>query len=218
MMPSMMSSATSWPASITIFAARPSGVPAATASRSRSPVETWGTPWRACKRCACVPLPEPGAPSRTSLIPSNSAGLSARRGAPILPAAPDRVKPGRIGYASRPTGRSTPRQRDSEDGPTQDRQAPAAERAVCAIRRRHLRHQRERPRGHRGLPQAPEPHRQPLCRPRRHRRRADRRPDRHRPARARRRSGRCATRPPAHSARRATSSRTSSAIARSTSA
>ena len=34
-------------------------------SRSRSPVETCGNPWSFWMRCACVPLPEPGAPSMT---------------------------------------------------------------------------------------------------------------------------------------------------------
>ncbi len=40
----MMSSLTSAPASITFFAAMPSGVPALTAARSMSPVETCGMP------------------------------------------------------------------------------------------------------------------------------------------------------------------------------
>jgi UDP-N-acetylmuramate: L-alanyl-gamma-D-glutamyl-meso-diaminopimelate ligase len=44
------------------------GVPAATAPRSRSPVEMWGTCRCSRRRVACVPLPEPGAPSSTSRI------------------------------------------------------------------------------------------------------------------------------------------------------
>ena len=40
----MMSSLTSAPESITFFAARPSGVPALTAARSMSPVDTCGMP------------------------------------------------------------------------------------------------------------------------------------------------------------------------------
>ena len=48
----------------------PSSVPRATASRSRSPEDTCGTPYLACRRCACVPLPEPGAPSNTIRIMS----------------------------------------------------------------------------------------------------------------------------------------------------
>ena len=66
--PSTMSSETSWPASITALALRPSSVPRATASRSRSPEDTCGTPYLACRRCACVPLPDPGAPSNTIRI------------------------------------------------------------------------------------------------------------------------------------------------------
>src|SRR5688572_29073014 len=66
--PMMMSSLTSAPASITFFAARPSGVPAFTAARSMSPVEICGMPnfWQ--MNAACVPLPAPGAPNRISLI------------------------------------------------------------------------------------------------------------------------------------------------------
>jgi hypothetical protein len=66
--PMMMSSLTSAPASITFFAATPSGVPALTAARSMSPVEICGMPyfWQIC--VACVPLPAPGAPRRMSLM------------------------------------------------------------------------------------------------------------------------------------------------------
>src|SRR4051812_14331558 len=64
-MPSTMSSETSLPASMTAFAWRPSGVPALTAARSRSPVEMCGTLSSAFSIAAWVPLPEPGAPSKT---------------------------------------------------------------------------------------------------------------------------------------------------------
>src|SRR5688572_27063250 len=66
--PMMMSSLTSAPASITFFAARPSGVPAFTAARSMSPVEICGMPYFWQMNAACVPLPAPGAPNRISLI------------------------------------------------------------------------------------------------------------------------------------------------------
>ena len=111
MMPSMVRSSTSWPASITALAARPSSVPAATASRRRSPVDTCGTPRRASRRCACVPLPEPGAPSRTSLIFRVTPRAPARRAAPILPAASSRVKPRGSAMLRPPTGRSAPAKR-----------------------------------------------------------------------------------------------------------
>src|SRR5690606_39930342 len=64
-MPSTVASSTSLPASITAFAFWPSGVPRATAERSRSPVEICGMPKRCTRRWDCVPLPEPGAPRRT---------------------------------------------------------------------------------------------------------------------------------------------------------
>src|SRR5688572_15583439 len=60
----MMSSETRWPASITFFAATPSGVPAFTAARSMSPVEIWGMPNFSRMKFACVPLPAPGGPRR----------------------------------------------------------------------------------------------------------------------------------------------------------
>ena len=66
--PMMMSSDTSWPASITFFAARPSGVPALTAARSMSPVEICGMPNFSRMNCACVPFPAPGGPRRISLM------------------------------------------------------------------------------------------------------------------------------------------------------
>ncbi len=58
----MMSSETSWPASITFFAATPSGVPALTAARSMSPVEICGMPNFSRMNCAWVPFPAPGGP------------------------------------------------------------------------------------------------------------------------------------------------------------
>src|SRR3954471_17351739 len=60
----MMSSETSWPESITFFAATPSGVPAFTAARSMSPVEICGMPNFSLMTLACVPLPAPGGPSK----------------------------------------------------------------------------------------------------------------------------------------------------------
>src|SRR5262245_54624898 len=60
----MMSSETSWPASMTFFAAMPSGVPAFTAARSISPVEICGMPNFSRMKFACVPLPAPGGPRR----------------------------------------------------------------------------------------------------------------------------------------------------------
>src|SRR5690606_20417022 len=52
------------PASITVFAASPAGVPAATAARRRSPVESCTRPNLSSSMRACVPLPAPGGPSR----------------------------------------------------------------------------------------------------------------------------------------------------------
>src|SRR3954469_14672042 len=62
-----IASLTSSPRSITVFAWRPTGVPAATASRSMSPVESWTMPRSAWSRAACVPLPAPGGPRRMML-------------------------------------------------------------------------------------------------------------------------------------------------------
>src|SRR5258708_22090026 len=60
----MMWSDASCPASITFFAAAPSGVPAFTAARSMSPVEICGMPNFSLMKVACVPLPAPGGPRR----------------------------------------------------------------------------------------------------------------------------------------------------------
>ena len=170
-----MSSETSWPASITALALRPSSVPRATASRSRSPEDTCGTPYLACRRCACVPLPEPGAPSNTIRI--------SRPDPPQKEALPYRNRPRhwqRPGYPSRavlrsrdralkhrlstmpaktaPPSPATPSTPSPAASPPSSTPPPAAS---------------SRP------PQAQEPHRQGLRRPARHRRRADRGPDRH---------------------------------------
>src|SRR5215218_8219645 len=59
-----MASDTNSPASITALAWRPTGVPALTAARSMSPVDSWTMPRLAIRRCACVPLPAPGGPRR----------------------------------------------------------------------------------------------------------------------------------------------------------
>ena len=58
------SSGTSSPASMIALAWVPSAVPAFTAARSMSPVESWTMPKRSTSRCACVPLPAPGGPRR----------------------------------------------------------------------------------------------------------------------------------------------------------
>src|SRR6185436_7542823 len=68
----MMSSDTSWPASITFFAATPRGVPAFTAARSMSPVEICGMANFSRRNLACVPLPAPGGPSRIKFIKAGS--------------------------------------------------------------------------------------------------------------------------------------------------
>src|SRR6266850_3790428 len=70
--PMMMSSETSWPASMTFFAATPSGVPALTAARSMSPVEICGIPNFSQMKPACVPLPAPGGPRRIKRITAAS--------------------------------------------------------------------------------------------------------------------------------------------------
>ncbi len=61
----MISSLTSCPDAITALARSPIGVPAATASRSMSPVEMCGIPLAAANDFACVPFPAPGGPSIT---------------------------------------------------------------------------------------------------------------------------------------------------------
>src|SRR5438132_11749017 len=71
MMPTMISSETSAPEARTGAALRPSSVPSAIASRSRSPVEMCGTPCVEASRLACVPFPLPGGPMKISFIRSS---------------------------------------------------------------------------------------------------------------------------------------------------
>src|SRR5215211_2752423 len=69
MIPTMISSPTRPPASITALAARPSGVFSRTAARNMSPVEMCGTTkWRD-RRTHCVPLPAPWRPRMMSRAP-----------------------------------------------------------------------------------------------------------------------------------------------------
>src|SRR5258705_10475245 len=67
-MPSITSSLTSSPRSITTFAAVPISLPACTASRRMSPVEIRGIRCPIANRSAWVPFPAPGGPSITTLI------------------------------------------------------------------------------------------------------------------------------------------------------
>src|SRR5262245_15144156 len=68
MMSTTVASETSRPSRITCSTVSPSGVRLRTASRRRSPVEMWTQPRFSAIRLACVPLPEPGGPSNTSLM------------------------------------------------------------------------------------------------------------------------------------------------------
>mmetsp|Transcript_5933 Transcript_5933/g.25231 ORF Transcript_5933/g.25231 Transcript_5933/m.25231 type:complete len:204 (+) Transcript_5933:183-794(+) len=68
MMPHTMSSVTSAPASIAALACLPTGVPAATAARSMSPVDSCGVPSLASILGACVPLPAPGGPNKIMIL------------------------------------------------------------------------------------------------------------------------------------------------------
>src|SRR5690606_16420329 len=63
-----ISSETSSPASMIALALSPTGVCAATAARSMSPVESWRMPCFSTSRAAWVPLPAPGGPSRIRFI------------------------------------------------------------------------------------------------------------------------------------------------------
>src|SRR6266571_1961834 len=78
----MMSSETSCPASMTFFAAIPSGVPALTAARSMSPVEICGMRKCSLMKPAWVPLPAPGGPRRISfiIVPGSCGRAHTRRG------------------------------------------------------------------------------------------------------------------------------------------
>src|ERR1043166_2419283 len=62
------SSGQSSPRSMMPLAFRPTGVPALTAARSISPVESCTMPCLETRRCACVPFPAPGGPSSINLI------------------------------------------------------------------------------------------------------------------------------------------------------
>ena len=62
------SSGTSSPLSMIALALRPISVPACTAARSMSPVDSWISPRLAAISLACVPLPAPGGPSRIRFI------------------------------------------------------------------------------------------------------------------------------------------------------
>src|SRR5207248_10152267 len=68
MIPTTISSGTSPPEAMMSLAFSPTGVPAATAARSISPVESCTMPWRWTSRCAWVPLPDPGGPRSISLM------------------------------------------------------------------------------------------------------------------------------------------------------
>src|SRR5215472_4489292 len=62
------SSGHSSPRSMMSLALWPTEVPAFTAARSMSPVESWTMPYFSTSLCDCVPLPAPGGPSRISLM------------------------------------------------------------------------------------------------------------------------------------------------------
>ena len=59
-MPTTISSGTRPPLAMMLWAWMPTGVCAATAARSISPVESWIMPCLCTSRWACVPLPDPG--------------------------------------------------------------------------------------------------------------------------------------------------------------
>src|SRR5580692_8340850 len=83
-------SGTSSPRSMIGLAFTPSGVPAATCSRSMSPVERCGTEYLPASFFACVPFPAPGGPSKITARLSSSGGrFSGTTGlvAMILPSA-----------------------------------------------------------------------------------------------------------------------------------
>src|ERR1019366_533524 len=85
MIPMITSSGTRSPRSYAALALRPSGVFAAMAARITSPVEILGMPRSAAIRSPCVPLPEPGGPSSTTII---GRSLEATLRAPAEPHAP----------------------------------------------------------------------------------------------------------------------------------
>src|SRR3954468_6175269 len=67
------SSGTSSPASMSLFASWPRGVPSETLARKMSPVEMAGILKCSAMNLAWVPLPAPGGPISTSLIDRGSA-------------------------------------------------------------------------------------------------------------------------------------------------
>src|ERR1019366_9534859 len=85
MIPMITSSGTRSPRSYAALALRPSGVRAAIDARITSPVEIFGMPRSAAIRSPCVPLPEPGGPSSTTII---GRSLEATLRAPAEPHAP----------------------------------------------------------------------------------------------------------------------------------
>ena len=68
MMPTTISSVTKAPESIAALAFFPTSVPAATAARSMSPVESCGMLSLSTIFGACVPLPAPGGPNRIKMF------------------------------------------------------------------------------------------------------------------------------------------------------
>ena len=133
-----------------IWPCLPSSVPRATASRSRSPEETCGTPYLACRRCACVPLPEPGAPSNTIRIifesdpPAKERGRVQKSGAASGTGC---LVCGQLRYPPRPLepclNQTGAPMHEKTARRCQVRQAP--QRLLRPVRRRHRRHQRLAP-------------------------------------------------------------------------
>src|SRR5690606_32061130 len=85
----VISSGTSWPASMYAFARTPSGVAAATFARKMSPVEIFGTDRWAAMNSAWVPLPAPGGPTSTSLIYTPGGRDGRQRWARCRPSLPE---------------------------------------------------------------------------------------------------------------------------------
>ena len=116
MIPSMVRSSTRWPASITVLAARPGSLPAAT--RRLAQEVAGGHLRNAAARLETLrPLrashPSRAHPAERGLIFRVTPRAPARRAAPILPRGV-RVASNQhlsIGYASPPTGRSAPAKR-----------------------------------------------------------------------------------------------------------
>ena len=66
------SSGTSSPLAMIALTRLPISVPALTAARSMSPVESWMSPCLAAISLACVPLPAPGGPSSIRFVIASS--------------------------------------------------------------------------------------------------------------------------------------------------